>query len=66
MGQKVNWSNPSQRRSNESPRDSGCYSCTLANSRSWNDTTESREASFAQEYPGGNTCYLVWLSYGMN
>ncbi|KAF5757151.1 hypothetical protein HanRHA438_Chr17g0833221 [Helianthus annuus] len=33
-------------------RDLEYHSCTLANVRFWNDTTESRYASFAQEYQG--------------
>uniref|UniRef100_A0A251UDG2 Uncharacterized protein n=1 Tax=Helianthus annuus TaxID=4232 RepID=A0A251UDG2_HELAN len=37
---KVNWSNPSQRQSNDRPRDSEYHICTLANTRSWNDTME--------------------------
>ncbi|KAJ0442445.1 hypothetical protein HanIR_Chr16g0809391 [Helianthus annuus] len=38
-----------QRRSTQDPE---YYRCALATSHSWNDTTESRKASFAQEYQG--------------
>ncbi|KAJ0450600.1 putative reverse transcriptase zinc-binding domain-containing protein [Helianthus annuus] len=40
---------------NQSTHDPEYHSCTLANARFWNDTTESRYDSFAREYQGFET-----------
>ncbi|KAJ0681810.1 hypothetical protein HanPI659440_Chr16g0640291 [Helianthus annuus] len=38
--------------STQSTQDPEGFSCTLASSHSWDDTTESHLASYAQEYTG--------------
>ncbi|KAJ0446488.1 hypothetical protein HanRHA438_Chr17g0799401 [Helianthus annuus] len=44
---------------NQSTHDVECFSCTLASSHSWDDTTESHLASYAQEYTG-----CIFQNYG--